>query len=143
MSYEPAGSGVLATGTKEFSVALGTPLYVPIFNVNDEPPVLGVFPTTTAQAEPYFFGQSQYGGRDFEVIVDGTSRQIGPAYLAGPVRIAGSGGSHVITLGAFVHPLSVGTHTVEIRGGIFGDLVDDTYGVTSIQEDFTYTVEVG
>ncbi len=29
-----------------------------------------------------------------------------------------------------------------MRGGVFGYLVDDTYGVSSIEEDFTYTVEV-
>lgn len=32
--------------------------------------------------------------------------------------------------------------TPQIRGGIFDDVVDDTYGVSSIEEDFTYTVEV-
>ena len=31
---------------------------------------------------------------------------------------------------------------MQIRGGVFGDLVDDTYGVSFIEEDFTNTVHV-
>jgi hypothetical protein len=141
IDFTAAGAGVLATGTNGFSVPLGTSFYVPVFNVNDVPPVLGEFPTTPAGAASYFFGQSQYGGRDFEVVVDGAGTPIGPAYLAGPVPVAGEE-TKVITLGAFVAPLGAGTHTVQIRGGVFGDLVDDTYGISFIQEDFTYTVQV-
>ena len=142
MDFALVGDGLLATGARAFTVPAGTPLFVPVFNVNDDPPVLGTFPTTAADAVPYFFGQSQYGGRDFEVVVDGSSTALGPAYLSGPHPVAGAAGSHIITLGALVAPLSAGVHTVQIRGGIFGDLVDDTYGFAFIQEDFTYTVEV-
>lgn len=134
--------GAVATGTNAFSVAAGVSFFVPLFNVNDAPPVLGVFPTTAAEAPFYFFDQSQYGGRDFEVIVDGAKTPIGAQYLSGPVDVAGSPGSHIITLGAFLSPLSLGTHTVQIRGGVYGDLVDDTYGIAFIQEDFTYIINV-
>ena len=142
VDYQLVGTGILGTGTASFTMPLGTASYVPIFNVNDEPPVLGVFPTTAAQAQPYFFDQAQYGARDFEVVVDGASTPIGADYLAGPVAVAGEAGRHIVTLGAFLQPMSVGTHEVRIRGGVFGDLVDDTYGISFVQEDFTYTVEV-
>lgn len=142
INYETVGSGVLATGTSSFSVTPGTNFFVPIFNVNDLPPVLGVFPTTPAAARPYFFGQAQYGGKNLRVVVDGHSTSIDAAYLSGPVAVPGDEATHVITLGVFLHPMSVGTHEVRIRGGIHGDLVDDTYGASFIKEDFTYTVEV-
>jgi hypothetical protein len=38
--------------------------------------------------------------------------------------------------------LSPGTPTITIRGGAFGDLVEETLGITHLREDFTYTVNV-
>ena len=134
--------GLVATGAKTFTVEPGTSFYLPIFNVNDAPPVLGVFPTSAADAPFYFFDQSQVGAQDFEIVVDGTSTPIGPSFLAGPVPIAGFEGTNVITLGAFVHPLSAGNHTVEIHGGAFGDLIAATYGLSFLVEHITYTVVV-
>ena len=141
IDIDVVGSDVIATGTNQFSVAAGTAFYVPVFNVNDAPPVLGQFPTSPAQAASYLFDQSQYGARGFEVIVDGVSSPLGASYVVGPLPVTGED-TRIITLAAFVGPLSAGTHTVRIRGGIFGDLVDDTYGITSLSEDFTYTVVV-
>ncbi len=79
--------GTLATGTQLFTVPAGTQFYLPIFSVTDVPPVVGVFPATAAEAVPYFFDPAHHGGRDFEVVVDGTPTAIGSEYLAGaPAR---------------------------------------------------------
>lgn len=139
------GSGLLQSGTNSFTVAPGTPFYVPFFNVTDSPPVLGTYPSDESEAVGYFFGPTQIGGRDFEIIVDGKSTPVGPEYLAGPVETApllDGGGTHIITLGVFLTPLSVGTHTVTIRGQVAGDLLLPTYGISCLKEDFTYVVEV-
>lgn len=132
--------GVVATAENSFTVAPGTPLYVPIFNVTDDAPVFGQFPTSPGQAADYFFGPSQYGAQGFEIIVDGVATPIGVEYLRGPFP-AGDG-SHIITLAAFVGPLSPGTHTVVVRGGVFGPAAEATHGVTYIHETLTYTVHV-
>ncbi len=143
VGFVPDDGGLLATGTNTFTVEVGTPFYVPLFSVNTLPPVLGVFPTTRAEAISYFFDQSQIGGKGFEVIVDGKSTPVGAAYLTGPVTTVFEGEDvQVITLGVFLHPLPPGTHTVTIRGGVFGDLIAETYGIQFLREDFTYTVNV-
>ena len=41
--------------------------------------------------------------------------------------------------GVFLSPLSPGRHTITIRGGAFGDLVEETLGITHLREDFTST----
>jgi hypothetical protein len=54
-------------------------------------------------------------------------------------------GNHTITLGAFVSPLSVGTHTVSIHGVFSGAFVQQAYapfGFTSFEFHDTYTVTV-
>lgn len=142
VDYALDGSGVVGTGSNQFSVAAGTTFYVPLLSVNDLPPVLGQFPISPAEASAYLFAPSQYGGRDFEVVIDGEYTLVGPEYLVGPITVDGSDGVRMVTLAAFVGPLRPGTHTVQVRGGVYGDLVDDTYGVSFIREDLTYTVEV-
>jgi hypothetical protein len=56
----------------------------------------------------------------------------------GPVRPGRGRGSK----GVFLSPLSPGTPTITIRGGAWGDLVEETLGITHLREDFTYTVNV-
>lgn len=140
VDLELAGSGVVATGTSSFSVAAATHLYLPIFNVTDEPPLLGVFPETAADAAPYFFDRAQYGG-DFEVAVDGCRTEPGADYLAGPVAVHGWE-ARMITLAVFIGTLASGSHTVAVRGGIYGAGVVETYGTTFLREEFTYRVHV-
>jgi hypothetical protein len=140
------GTGLVITGSNEFTVRPGTPFYVPLQNADDSPPVAGVYPTTRRDAVHYFFDQSQLGGRDFEIVVDGQTKSVGAAYLSGPVTTAplpDGGGTHMITLGVFVTPMHPGTHTVAISGGLFGDAMPpvlDPY--TFFRFEFTYTVEV-
>ena len=148
---DPSGGGLSYTGSNVITAETGTKFYVPIWSANDSPLVAGDFPTTPEAARPYFFEQSQLGGRGFEIVVDGKSTKIGPAYLAGPVRaelLDDDGdpdtplGTHIMTLGAFLGPLSPGTHTVTMRGGLFGDLIQSTYDIEFLQADYTYTVKV-
>jgi hypothetical protein len=119
---------------------VATTLYVPLFNLTDVPPFLDPFPTTPAEASSYFFDLARYGG-SFEIVVDGVATPIGPEYLVGPITEGGSG-TELLTLGVFVGPLSVGTHTVTVNGGIYGAAVAETHGVSFIEEHLNYTVTV-
>jgi hypothetical protein len=138
--------GVADSGSNMFPhVRPGTPYFVPIINPDDSPPVLGTFPTSHEDAIPYVFGHDTYGA-SFQIIIDGRIMPIGSEYVAGPVTTAplpDGGGTHMITLGAFVRPLTPGDHTVSITGGVFGDGLLTTYGIKYLTEDFTYKVHVG
>jgi len=145
LTYDSSGGGLAYRGTNAFTVESGTPYFVPLHNADDSPPVLGVFPRSQAGAKRYFFDPSQLGGRGYEIIVDGVSTPIGPRYVAGPVKtppLLDGGGTHMITLGAFLRPLPPGTHTITIRGGLYGDLLPPTYDITYLTSDFTYQVTV-
>ena len=53
---EPDGTGFAQSGTNAFTVKAGTRFYVPVWNANDSPPVVGDFPTTACAArQRYFF----------------------------------------------------------------------------------------
>jgi hypothetical protein len=57
------------------------------------------------------------------------ARPLGAAYLAGPVTTAplpDGGGTHILTVGAFLSPLSPGQYTVSISGGAFGAGISTT-----------------
>lgn len=139
------GRGTLFTGRGNFTVKSGTQFFVPLWNADDSPPVVGSFPKTPAGAKAYFFDPKQVGARDFQIIVDGTVTPIDSRYVAGPVTtppLLDGGGTHMITLGAFLSPLTPGSHTVIIRGGIFGEPVQTIYCTAFLKEDETYTVNV-
>jgi hypothetical protein len=110
------------TGSSTFTVRPGTGFVVPMANADDSPPFPQPYPASREDAIPYFFGKAQYGGRGWEISVDGNRTPIGSGYLAGPVTtppLPDGGGPHMITLGAFLHPLGPGTHTVTVNGGFF------------------------
>jgi hypothetical protein len=137
--------GLVVQGSNSFVAKPGTAYYLPVQNVDDSPPVLGTFPTTHAQAIPYLFDPAQYGAHDYTAVVDGTSTSLGASYVAGPVTtppLLDGGGTHYISLGAFVRPLAPGTHTVTISGELSGAGLEPTYGIAFLQESFTYTVTV-
>jgi hypothetical protein len=143
---DPTPDGGLALGgTSQFAVDESTPVYVPIFSVDDSPPVLGSFPDDEASALDYFFSPTQVGCA-FELLVDGElydSSALVP-YLAGPVGtqpLPDGGGTHMLSLGVFLAPLGRGEHIIEIRGSASGDAVRRT-GIGYMSEDFFYVVNV-
>jgi DNA-binding SARP family transcriptional activator len=142
IDVQPAGTGAVASGTNAFTATAGTYFYTPVFAASDGPPVVGTFPSAPADAPSYLFDPGQYGARDFEVIVDGTSTVLVPEYVVGPDAYTGEGGSRIVTLAAFVGPLDPGLHTVRARGGVFGRGLTETEGVSFIEVDFTYDVAV-
>ena len=124
--------------TGSFTVKPGTTFYVPVVNVNDSPPVLGVFPKTPAQARGYLTDPAELGGHDFKIVVDGVTTVLSTSYLGGPVtKSLPNGGQHTITLGAFLRPLTPGTHKVTISGTLDGTLIGGSFSFTD-----TYTVTV-
>jgi len=52
------------------------------------------------------------------------------------------GGTHMITLGAFLAPMSPGKHTIRIGRGLYGDLLSTTYDFNRLTSDFSYPVTV-
>ena len=142
IDVRPAGTGTVASGTNAFTASAGTYFYTSLFAATDGTPVLGTFPLSPAEAPAYLFDPGQWGAREFEVIVDGSSTPLAPEYVAGPHPYTGDDGSLIVTLGAFVGPLDPGLHTVRARGGLFGRGVVECEGVSFIEIDFTYDVAV-
>jgi hypothetical protein len=121
----------------------GTVFYVPIQEVDDSPPVLGTFPTSASTAASYWFDSSQLGG-SFFIMVDGHTTSLGDSYSVGPITtppLQDGGGTHIITIGVFLTPLSPGSHSVSIKARVDGALIPAT-GFNFIEGDFTYTVKV-
>lgn len=142
LEVAPVATGCFVSGGNVFAVKSGTRLYATLLVMNDIPPVIGTFPETPDEARAYFLDDALYGGRDFEVVVDGVRTAIDADYLAGPVSLPDLEGIRVVTLGAFLGPLGEGTHTVTVRGGIFGAGVAEEYDVSFLQINATYTIDV-
>ena len=137
--------GLVLTGTNHFSVTAGTPFYVPVAFIDDSPPILGTFPTDPSKVANYIFSHDQVGMKNLQIIVDGRVTPIGSAYAAGPVQtppLLDGGGTHIITVGAFLTPLSPGTHTVAIAGEFSGVLFQQATGLSFEQFNLTYAVTV-
>jgi hypothetical protein len=101
-----------------FTVKPGTFLYVKVIFIDDSPPIIGDWPADKCGVADYFFGRSELGAHDLEIEVDGRVFSLDdPGYVGGPVPTPNSpdGSEHFIQTGAFVTPLSRGTHTLTIR----------------------------
>ncbi|HEX2046332.1 MAG TPA: BTAD domain-containing putative transcriptional regulator [Acidimicrobiales bacterium] len=142
VNVEIVGGGMLGTGDRSFTVAAGTVCFVPIWVIDDRPPVTPGFPSTASSAAAWFFDPAHSGGRDFQIVVDGRSTPIGAEYVTGPAPIVGDEQHHAITLAAFLRPLNPGTHVVIVRGGVFGRGAAEAHRISFMQEELTYTVEV-
>ena len=132
----PVTGGVVVTASNSFTVASGTPFFVPVYYADDSPPFTPPFPTDASTAAAYVFDVN--GVKDLEIVVDGESTCLGADYVAGPVHTAplqDGGGTHFISVGAFLTPLSVGKHTVAIKG-----LIVSAGSFEKVT--FTYKVEV-
>jgi len=143
----PGGTGILVTGGNTFVVKPGTQFFVPLASYDDSPPVVGVFPSQKSQVADYIFGPTGYGGRDYNILVDGNKTGVGAEFLAGPVEQAkppllDGGGTHLIQLGVFLTPMSAGTHVVTITGEVASYAINQAYGIGCVAEDYTYTVKV-
>ncbi len=141
----PDSGGIVVTASNSFTVTSGTHFFVPVYYSDDSPVVVGTFPTNEHVAAAYLFDHAQTGVSDLEIIVDGHSTVVGRNYVAGPVQTApllDGGGTHFISVGAFLTPLSVGKHTVSIKGTISGDAWIAANGLSFEKAEFTYTVNV-
>jgi hypothetical protein len=134
------------SATNTFTVPAGTRFFVPVFFVDDSPPVLGNFPDDADDIADYVFGADQLGGYDMQIVVDGTATTLGPAYLGsayvGGTGLLDGGGHNFIQLGGFLAPLSPGEHTVKITANFDGAVIVAAFG-TGITLEATYTVRVG
>ena len=151
--YNPAkltvtqvNGGQVAVGTNQFTVKPGTPFYVPLAFVDDSPPIVGgTFPTTPQAAADYMFSHDLNGLGNLQIVVDGHATSIGAAYTSALVHtppLPDGGGTHIITVGAFLSPMSPGAHTVTISGAFSGVAFQQATGLAFEQFAFTYTVTV-
>jgi hypothetical protein len=77
--------------------------------------------------------------------IDGRTAALGRDYVAGPVRtrpLPDGGGTHFLTIGAFIGPRTPGVHTIRIQGGYFREASKATSGVDFLWENLRYSVTV-
>ena len=128
-----------------FTVKPGTFLYVKVIFIDDSAPVIGNWPADKSGVADYFFGRTELGAHDLEIEVDGKVFSLdNPGYVGGPVPTPDSpdGSTYFIQTGAFVTPLSPGTHKLTIRGVLDGDaMVAALGGPFATEIHYTITVE--
>lgn len=128
-----------------FTLKPGTFLYVKVIFIDDSAPVIGDWPANKSEAGNYFFGRTELGAHDLEIEIDGKVFSLDhPGYIGGPVPTPNSpdGSEHFIQTGAFVTPLSRGTHTLTIRGVLDGDAMLAATGGFPFATQITYTITV-
>lgn len=132
------------TPANKFVAYAGAMFYVPLVSVDDSPPILGTFPEDRDDAADYFLNPEQLGAKDWTIIVDGQSTRVGAESFAGPVKtlpLLDGDGTHMLILGVFLTPLTLGTHTIKLHGELAGAAVVQAYG-GPFTEDITYCVMV-
>jgi hypothetical protein len=142
--------GLLCKGTNIFNVPRGSFLYVPLAFADDSPPIIGTFPTSPSKVVNYWFESSQLGGSQ-SIVVDGQTTSVGMSYVVGPITtqpLPDGGGTHMVTVGVFLTPLTPGSHTVSIDARFDGAAVQALGAILSgmvlsfFEGRDTYTVNV-
>jgi hypothetical protein len=131
-----------------FFVDTGTMLYVPVLYSDNSEPVIGTFPDVTdpAAVSAYYYDPQQLGTEFLRITVDGNITNLGPEYAVG-TETPGlpTGGDDYTGVGAFLTPLSKGTHTVTIAGrltGAFIQMYPDFFPGGVFEFEISYTVVV-
>jgi hypothetical protein len=134
-----------------FKVYAGTMFYVPIFLLDDSPPIIDTFPKDSRDATDYFLNKARLGGHSWNIIVDGRQTDLGPEFFAGPVDTPPladappcQGGTHAFLFGVFLTPLSIrgSPHTIIFSGVLDGTAVRDANSGNPFTETVTYSVTV-
>lgn len=145
----PCGSG-----PHHFEVQQGTYFYVPVLYVDDSPPVIGHFPDISIRAglQNYVYSQNQVGVVFAMIEVDGWHYLLTKNYLVGVdvPPLPDGGGTRYATVAAFLKPLTVGTHTIEVEALATGRDLIPWCGIVSeflickdaIESKVSYTVTV-
>lgn len=131
-------------GDLTFTVRPGTYFYVPIFWSDNSEPVLGEFPDVTdpEAVADYYFSPEQLGARALEISVDGkVTSLIEEGYPVGAFSPTSVGGTEYTTVGAFLAPLSRGTHEVTFRIYFDGAAFEPYEGVVLFEATYTVIVQ--
>jgi hypothetical protein len=109
-----------------FRIGQGKLLYVPLAYSDDSIPVVGNFPRNIENRREllrYWYSQREWGSVYMEIVVDGKVYPLGGQYVVGVHldQALPDGARNYMTPAAFVGPLPVGSHTVEIRLKATGD----------------------
>ena len=109
-----------------FDVKRGTYLYVPLLYNDNSAPILGHFPANAENRQKalrYWYSQNEFGVTTMEIIVDGKTTSLGAGYVSGVSFTSplDDGATQYLTAAAFIAPLALGVHTVEIHFKATGD----------------------
>ncbi|HQR33634.1 MAG TPA: hypothetical protein PLK30_12930 [Blastocatellia bacterium] len=131
-----------------FTVKEDTMLYVPVVYSDDTDSALWPYPDVTSPeaVSAYYFDPAQLGIEFAKIVVDGKVTVLGPQYAVGAVTPGlPSGGNNYTVVGAFLSPLSSGSHTVKISvraSGAFFAMHPDFFPGGVVEVEITYTVLV-
>ena len=136
-----------------FKIYEETMLFVPIFGIDDSPPIIGNFPPYPAEpkkAADYFLSRQQLGAHGWLITVDGHTTFLGPEFFVGPVLTPPladappcQGGTHLLQFGVFLTPLKGrNPHTVRFQGVLDGVALLANNSGQPFTEDITYNVQV-
>lgn len=131
---------VHADGGTTFDVRPGTTLYVPVVYSDSTDSAYWPYPDVNdpKAVSDYYFDPSQLGTEFIDIIVDGKPTSLGPKYAVGALTPGlPTGGNAYTVVGAFLTPLSMGSHTVKIQALLSGAFIGGDFGFA-----VTYTVNV-
>jgi hypothetical protein len=132
-------------GTNTFYVKPGTFLYFKGFFIDNAPPPIGDFPVNGRDADDYILSLDRIGLIS-EIEVDGKVTSLDHrGYISGPLAIPGlnGGATETVQTGAFLTPLSKGTHKIVSRAILAGDdILPYLPGGEPFVITITYTVVV-